>query len=135
MTRPADPSDVRDAEGALVAPYLPRMTADAPQREHSLRAVFHGRRWLVRAGAAWRMMPHALPPGPTVYQQRQRWLTGREQLTALCGQPSPCVAMPHTRALARAGVEAGARRTLRMRYSAAMVALGPAVRPLRPLVA
>ena len=45
-----------------------------PQREHSLREVFHGLRWLVRAGAAWRLMPHDLPPWHTVYQQSQRWL-------------------------------------------------------------
>jgi transposase len=51
------------------------MTEDAPQREHSLREVFNGLRGIVRAGAAWRMMPHDLPPWHTVYQQRQRWLT------------------------------------------------------------
>jgi transposase len=45
-----------------------------PQREHSLREVFNGLRWIVRAGAAWRMMPHDLPPWYTVYQQSQRWL-------------------------------------------------------------
>jgi transposase len=39
-----------------------------------LREIFHGLRWIVRAGAAWRMMPHDLPPWPTVYQQSQRWL-------------------------------------------------------------
>jgi transposase len=50
------------------------MTAEAPQREHRLREVFHGLRWIVRAGAAWRMMPHDLPPWHTVYQQSQRWL-------------------------------------------------------------
>jgi transposase len=36
--------------------------------------VLHGLRWIVRAGAAWRLMPHALPPWQTVYQQRQRGL-------------------------------------------------------------
>jgi transposase len=50
------------------------MTEEVPQREHSIRAIFNGLRWIVRAGAAWRMMPHDLPPWPTVYQQSQRWL-------------------------------------------------------------
>ena len=76
MTRQAYPSDVSEEEWALVAPYLTLMTEDAPQREHSLREVFHGLRWIVRAGAAWRVMPHALPPWPTVYQQSHRWLKG-----------------------------------------------------------
>jgi transposase len=50
------------------------MTEDAPQREHSLREVINGLRWIVRAGSSWRMMPHDLPPWDVVYQQTQRWL-------------------------------------------------------------
>jgi transposase len=74
MERKPYPSDVSDAEWAFVAPYLTLMTEDAPQREHSLREVFNGLRWLVRTGAAWRLMPHDLPPWYTVYQQSRRWL-------------------------------------------------------------
>jgi len=68
------PSDVSDDEWALVAPYLTLMTEEAPQREHPLREVFNGLRWIVRTGAQWRWMPHDLPPWHTVYQQTQRWL-------------------------------------------------------------
>jgi transposase len=50
------------------------MTEDAPQREHSLREVFNGLRYIVRGGIPWRMMPNDLPPWHTVYQQTQRWL-------------------------------------------------------------
>ena len=46
----------------------------APQREYSLRAVFNARRWIVRTGAPWRMLPHDFPPWEAVYQQTQRWL-------------------------------------------------------------
>jgi transposase len=67
------PSDVSDEEWAFVAPYLTLMTEEAPQREHSLREVFNGLRWIVRTGAEWRMLPHDLPPWPAVYQQTQRW--------------------------------------------------------------
>ena len=74
MERKTYPTDVSDDEWAFVAPYLTLMTEDAPQRGHSLREVFHGLRWIVRAGAAWRLMPHDLPPWYTVYQQSQRWL-------------------------------------------------------------
>jgi transposase len=74
MARRAYPSDVSDEEWALVAPYVTLMTPDAPQREHSLREVCNGLRWIVRAGAAWRLMPHDLPPWHTVYQQSHRWL-------------------------------------------------------------
>ena len=74
MTRKPYPSDVSDDEWAFVAPYLTLMTEDAPQRDHSLREVFNGLRWIVRTGAQWRMIPHDLPPWYTVYQQTQRWL-------------------------------------------------------------
>lgn len=74
MNRKAYPSDVTDEEWAFVAPYLTLMTEDAPQREHDLREVFNGLRWIVRTGAQWRMMPHDLPPWAAVYQQTQRWL-------------------------------------------------------------
>jgi transposase len=68
------PSDVSDEEWAFVAPYLTLMREDAPQREHALREVFNGLRWIVRAGAPWRMLPTNLPPWHTVYQQAQRWI-------------------------------------------------------------
>ena len=74
MSRKGYPSDVSDEEWALIAPYLTLMSEDAPQREHSLREVFNGLRWMIRTGAPWRMMPHDLPPWFTVYQQSQRWL-------------------------------------------------------------
>lgn len=74
MERKAYPSDVSDEEWAFAAPYLTLMTEEAPQREHSLREVFNGLRYIARSGAAWRLMPHDLPPWYTVYQQTQRWL-------------------------------------------------------------
>ncbi len=73
-TRKPYPSDVSDEEWAFVAPYLTLMREDAPQRDHPLREVFNGLRWLARAGATWRMLPHDLPPGQAVYQQTQRWI-------------------------------------------------------------
>ena len=54
---------------------LPRARPeDAPQREHDLREVLNGLRWVVRTGSPWRYMPHDLPPWEAVYQQTQRWL-------------------------------------------------------------
>jgi transposase len=74
MNRQPYPSDVSDDEWAFVAPYLTLMTLNAPQRVHDLREVFNGLRWLVRAGAPWRLMPNDLPPWHIVYDQTQRWL-------------------------------------------------------------
>jgi transposase len=74
MNRKPYPSDVSDDEWAFVAPYLSLMTEAAPQRDYPLREVFNGLRWIVRAGASWRMMPNDLPPWHVVYDQTQRWL-------------------------------------------------------------
>ena len=74
MARKPYPSDVTDEEWDFVAPYLTLMREDAPQREHDLREVFNGMRYVVRGGQAWRLMPNDLPPWPAVYQQAQRWI-------------------------------------------------------------
>ena len=74
-TRKPYPSDVSDEEWAFVAPYLALVREDAPQRNHELREVFNGLRWIVRTGSAWRYMPHDLPPWEATYQQTRRWLS------------------------------------------------------------
>jgi transposase len=74
MERKAYPSNVRDEEWAFVAPYLTLMTEEALQRHHPLRELFKGLRWIVRAGAPWRLMPNDLPPWEAVSQQTRRWL-------------------------------------------------------------
>jgi transposase len=72
--RKSYPSDVSDDEWAFCAPYLTLMKEDAPQRDYSLRELFNGLRWLIRAGCPWRMMPNDLPPWHAVQQQTQRWV-------------------------------------------------------------
>jgi transposase len=42
---------VSDDEWAFVAPYVTLMIEEAPQRVYSLREVFNGLRWPIRAGA------------------------------------------------------------------------------------
>src|SRR3982750_1363231 len=113
------PSDVSDDEWAFVAPYLTLMTETAPQRDHSLREVFNGLRWIVRSGAQWRMMPRDLPPWHTVYQQTQRWINAgvfeamvhdlREVLRIAQGRkPQPSAAVFDSRTL-QSTPESGAR--------------------------
>ena len=56
------PSDVCDDEWAFLAPYLTLMREDAPQREHNLRDLFDGVRWIVKTGSPWRYLPGDFPP-------------------------------------------------------------------------
>ncbi len=67
------PSDVSDEEWSLVAPYLTLINETTPQRQHSVRELFNGLRYVIRYGIAWRAMPNDLPPWFAVYQQAQ-WL-------------------------------------------------------------
>ena len=72
--RKAYPSDVSEEEWTFCVPYLTLMKEQAPQRKHSLRELFNGLRWFIRAGCPWRMMPNDLPPWTAVQQQTQRWI-------------------------------------------------------------
>lgn len=71
------PSDISDDEWAFVCPYLCLMREDAPQRDHPLRALFNGLRYLAHTGCPWRYLPHDLPPWSAVYQQWERWRDAR----------------------------------------------------------
>ena len=73
-TRKPYPSDVSDEEWAFVAPYLTLLPPQAPQRRHELHEVFNALKWIVRAGAPWRMLPTNFPPWEVVYQQTLRWM-------------------------------------------------------------
>ena len=128
MERRAYASDVSDEEWALVAPYVTLMTEAAPQRRHALREVINGLRWLVQAGAPWRMLPNDLPPWEVVYQQTQRWVKAgvfealvqdlRAGLRVAAGRPrQPSAAILDSRTLqsspgsgARAGYDGAKRR-------------------------
>ena len=53
------PSDVTDEEWAFVLPYLLLCRENSPQREHDLRAVFNGGRYIAKTGSPWRWMPNS----------------------------------------------------------------------------
>ncbi|MBA2512302.1 MAG: IS5 family transposase [Rubrobacteraceae bacterium] len=135
------PTDVNDEEWAFVAPYLALVRQDSPQRRHDLREVLDALRWIVRAGAPWRMMPNDFPPWEAVYQQTQRWLAAgvfeqmvhdlREVLRLAQGRaPEPTAAVLDSRTLrftpesgSRAGYD-GAKRKKGSKVHAAVDTLG-----------
>ena len=124
-----------------MAGYLALCREDARQREHSLRAVFNGLRYIVKSGNQWRMMPHDLPPWPIVYQQTQRWIRAgcfqvmvedlRSLLPEFAGRTSqPTAMIVDSRTLqstpesgARAGYD-GAKRRKGSKVHAAVDTLG-----------
>lgn len=50
------------------------MEETAPQRDYPLREAFNALRWIVRAGAPWRLLPTNFPPWHAMYDQTQRWI-------------------------------------------------------------
>jgi transposase len=107
------PSDVSDEEWSLVVPYLTLMKEDAPQREHALRELFNGLRYVIRYGIAWRAMPNDLPPWHAVHQQAHRWLAaGRKE------EPTAAIIDSRTlRSTPESGTRAGSDGAKRKRGS------------------
>ena len=74
VERKGYPCDVTDEEWAFVLPYLLLCREDSRHREHDLREVFNGLRYIAKTGCQWRWMPNDLPPWAAVYQQTRRWM-------------------------------------------------------------
>ena len=69
------PQSVPDVSGdgwAFAAPSPTPMRPDAPQSAHDPQEVFDALRWIVRAGAPRRSLPHGLPPRRAVSQRTRR---------------------------------------------------------------
>lgn len=54
-------------------PYLPPDPPDGRPREIPIREILDAYWYLLRAGCAWRMLPHDFPKWRTVYSQIRRW--------------------------------------------------------------
>jgi transposase len=117
--RKSYPSDISDEEWVLAAPYLTLMREDAGQRDHSLRDLLDGLRYVVRTGIPWRSMPHDLPRWDAVYGQATRWMRAgcfdalAQDLRAVLRMaseraPDPTAAVLDSRTL-RSTPESGAR--------------------------
>jgi putative transposase len=77
MDRQAYPSDLSDAEYAVLLPHLPGPAATGRPWKHDLRDILNGIFYVVRTGCQWRCLPHEYPPWQTVFWWFRRWrLTG-----------------------------------------------------------
>jgi putative transposase len=73
MERRAYPSDLSDAEYAVLEPHLPAPEPRGRPWRWPLRTILDGIFYIVRTGAQWRQLPHEYPPWPTVYWWFRRW--------------------------------------------------------------
>jgi putative transposase len=66
-------SDLTDEEWEILAPMLPPEKSGGRPRKYPMREVLNGIQYVLRAGCAWRLMPHDLPYWQTAYQYFRAW--------------------------------------------------------------
>jgi putative transposase len=66
------PSDVTDAQWALIRPHLPVSSGGRP-RKTDLREVVNAIFYLLRTGCQWRYLPKDFPPKSTVWRYFNAW--------------------------------------------------------------
>jgi len=73
--RKAYPSDLTDAQWALLAPLLREQASEGPGRpaQVALREVVNALLYLKQTGCPWRYLPHDLPPRSTVHYYFAQW--------------------------------------------------------------
>ncbi|OHV27653.1 MULTISPECIES: IS5 family transposase [Pseudofrankia] len=78
------PTDLSDAEWELIAPLISGPKPGGRPPAHERREIVNGLAYWIRAGCAWRLLPHDLPPWQTVYHYWRCWrIEGRwEQILA-----------------------------------------------------
>ena len=67
------PSDLTDAEWALVAPFIPPARRGGRKRTVDVRAVLNGIFYVLATGCQWRALPKDLPPKSTVHDYLTLW--------------------------------------------------------------
>jgi transposase len=73
MSRRAYPTDLTDAEWAVLAPLVPPPLPGGRPPAHPRRELLNAMLYVLRGGIAWRAMPHDLPPWQTVYHSFRLW--------------------------------------------------------------
>ncbi len=66
------PSDLTDAQWALIEPHIPTFDVGRP-RDVDMREVLNAILYLNRSGCQWAMLPNDLPAKSTVYDYFARW--------------------------------------------------------------
>lgn len=66
------PSDLTDSEWSILEPHVQQGRMGRP-RQHDIRKIIDGVRYINRGGCQWRMLPKEFPPWKTVYDYYFRW--------------------------------------------------------------
>jgi len=73
MPRRRYPSDLSDAEWAVLAPLVPAPKPGGRPAVHPRREIVDAVLYVLRNGIVWRALPHDLVPWQTAYDYVRRW--------------------------------------------------------------
>src|ERR671914_169159 len=73
MSREAYPTDLTDDEWRRLEPLIPAAKPGGRPRSADVREIMNAVRYQLRAGGAWRLLPHDLPPWQTVSASFRAW--------------------------------------------------------------
>src|SRR3954466_11057628 len=73
MRRNHYPSDITDAQWALIEPHIPPEPGGGRPRKTDMRDVFDAILYILRTGCQWRYLPIDFPPRSTVWRYFDRW--------------------------------------------------------------
>ncbi len=73
MSRRRYPTDLTDAQWAILEPLVPPPKPGGRPPKHPRRELVDAMLYILRAGGAWRLLPHEFPPWQTVYHYFRLW--------------------------------------------------------------
>jgi putative transposase len=73
MSRREYATDLSDEEWLLLGPLIPAARPGGRPRDQDMREILNAFFYLLRAGCAWRLLPHEFPCWQTVYDYFRKW--------------------------------------------------------------
>jgi putative transposase len=73
MNRKRYPSDLTDAQWAILETEIPPARPGGRPRKTNMREVLNAIFYITREGCSWRALPHDFPPWKTVYNYFEEW--------------------------------------------------------------
>jgi putative transposase len=73
MNRKAYPTDMTENQQQIIIPLVPPHRSGGRPPKWELSEILNAVLYIVRAGCAWRLLPHDFPPWQTVYYYFRRW--------------------------------------------------------------
>jgi putative transposase len=67
------PSDLIDAEWAMLEPLVPEAQSGGRPRTSDMREILNAIFYVLKGGIQWAMLPHDFPPKGTVYHYFNTW--------------------------------------------------------------